>query len=495
MNINNDEEVFEDLLAYWSRIVDNLLVEFNMAQRFNAVARSNDELNDLTAEVRKLDRQGLTAREREKLHQYAIAELPTKFSLLSLSDDKEQLSNTYNIMRRKQELFSRLDKYDMSETFTRVLTFDANGDLVQNGEKSLRDNSIGATLEEVARSNQHYNQFGQDYDVQDLNWSQELLENSCDATLRDKVMENLAQYPRVQHGGPLFYRIMMGLITTTTAEATRMMITRISTMKIRDIQGEDVGKAVSSIRGALQHLETAQAVPNDIRNILIDIFTKTSVPDFNSIFSVLNSQMKIDNTFQLTIERILNLAETNYMDMKERGVWNAPTQVRGLITCWNCNEEGHSAKKCPKPRNEKNVNDNKAKFDQAKGERTSTGRGGGRGGRGRGRNSYSGRGRGGGRSGGPNTEEGKGPIDIMKTPPMRKGMTVMNINGTTHYWCHKCSCWNTNHGTADHPETSSTSTPTTSETTTKVPSTKQTNLGTVSSSFRDTIFQGTRGAN
>ena len=68
MNINNDEEVFEDLLAYWSRIVDNLLVEFNMAQRFNAVARSNDELNDLTAEVRKLDRQGLTAREREKLH-------------------------------------------------------------------------------------------------------------------------------------------------------------------------------------------------------------------------------------------------------------------------------------------------------------------------------------------------------------------------------------------------------------------------------------------
>ena len=25
-------------------------------------------------------------------------------------------------------------------------------------------------------------------------------------------------------------------------------------------------------------------------------------------------------------------------------MWNAPTQVRGLITCWNCNEEGHSAR-------------------------------------------------------------------------------------------------------------------------------------------------------
>ena len=78
----------------------------------------------------------------------------------------------------------------------------------------------------------------------------------------------------------------MGLITTTTAEATQRMVTRITTMKIRDIQGEDVSKAVSTIRGALQHLETAQAVPNDIRNILIDIFSKTLVPEFNSIFTV-----------------------------------------------------------------------------------------------------------------------------------------------------------------------------------------------------------------
>ena len=72
------------------------------------------ELNDLMAQVRKTDRQNLAAREREKLHQYVIAELPTKFSLLSVSDDKEQLSNTYNIMPRKQEFFARLDKFDMA---------------------------------------------------------------------------------------------------------------------------------------------------------------------------------------------------------------------------------------------------------------------------------------------------------------------------------------------------------------------------------------------
>jgi hypothetical protein len=153
-----------------------------------------------------------------------------------------------------------------------------------------------------------------------LTWSQELLENSCDAKLRDKVMEMLVLYPKDQHGGPLYYRILMGLITTTTAEATRTMVTRITTMKIRDIQGEDVSQAVSTIRGALRHLETANAVPNDIHYVLMELFSKTSVSDFNTLFTVLSSQVKIDPTTTMTTERILQLAENNYQDMKERGV-------------------------------------------------------------------------------------------------------------------------------------------------------------------------------
>ena len=275
MNIENDE-VFGALLNYWTLLIEQLM-DKEMAQQipvlppcFNPNACSDAEVNDLMAQVWKTDRQNLTARKREKVHQYAIAELPTKFSLLTVSDDKEQLSNTYNIMRQKQEFFAHLDKFDMAEMFTNILIFDAQGNISQGDEKSLRDNSTGDLIEEVAWSNNYYNKFGQDYDVQDLNWYQELLENSCDAALWDKVMENLALYPQPQHGGPLFYHIMMGLIMTT-AEATGMMVTRITTMKICYFQGEDVSKAVSSIRGALQHLETAQAVCQTISKTLLSI--------------------------------------------------------------------------------------------------------------------------------------------------------------------------------------------------------------------------------
>jgi hypothetical protein len=202
MNIIEEDIIFQEILVYWTRLLNRMAAQ---AQRFNQVARTEDELNDLMAHVLKTNRDALGARDKEKLHQNAIAELPTKFTLLTVSDDKDQLNNAYNIMRRKQEFFARLDKFDMAEPFSDVLTFDNDGNLIQGTVKSLRDNSIGASIEEVARSNQYYNQFGQSYDVQDLNWSQELLENSCDSTLRDKVMENLLLYPRNQHGGPLFY--------------------------------------------------------------------------------------------------------------------------------------------------------------------------------------------------------------------------------------------------------------------------------------------------
>lgn len=205
----------------------------------------------------------------------------------------------------------------------------------------------------------------------------------------------------------------------------------------------------------------------------------------------MNSNLKLGGEHP-TVDRVLSLAESNYHDMKERGIWNAPTQVRGLITCWNCNEEGHSAKECALPKNETNIKQNQDKFNQAKANRRGYSRGGGRGGRGRGRDSSGRSGRSGGRG---SSTSGRGsstnePKDIMKMPPMKKGLTTMNIGGVTHFWCHKCTCWNTDHGTSTHPNDDTTPAVSTTATTAK-----QSNVTSVSGSFRDTMFQGTRSLN
>jgi Zinc knuckle len=480
----------DELLQAWATYIDEELLVNNMAQagRFLNVARTDNELHGLSANVRADQREALDQRTKDKLHQGAIEALPTKFALISLSEDKDKMKNAYNVMMRTQEFFARLDKYDMVGPFVDVLEVTVNPNqrnqrrmnLGQN-RYDMRENALAATEIQVRASNAYYNLYGQNYDVQNLVWSQELLENSCEGDLRDKVMESILQVPVHERGGPLFYRIMMGLITSSTAEATRAMVNRITSLKIRDIAGENIDSAVSTIRAAMQHLTTAHAVPSDIKYLLVDKFSKTSNKEFNDTFTTLRSNWRIgrgnnpnaDN--DTDVEDILEIAQATYHDLLECGEWNAPT-THNFLTCWNCNEEGHAANKCPKPKDENKMKENREKFMKNK---EKDGREGGRGrGRGRGR----GKGRGFGRGGRANKSE-KPKTDEMEIPPTKKGMTTRYIAGQEHFWCHKCQRWNTSHLTANHAAS-------------VAPAPAPAPAATPSvNTFRETIFQGTRGTN
>ena len=61
MNINEEDLLFEEILTYWTRLLDNMAAQMN---RFNAVARTDNQLNDLMAQVLKADRNTLGARDK-----------------------------------------------------------------------------------------------------------------------------------------------------------------------------------------------------------------------------------------------------------------------------------------------------------------------------------------------------------------------------------------------------------------------------------------------
>jgi hypothetical protein len=95
----------------------------------------------------------------------------------------------------------------------------------------------------------------------------------------------------------------------------------------------------------------------------------------------------------------------------------------------------------------------------------------------------------------------------MLTPPLKKGMTVRNIGGTQHFWCHHCHRWNPDHPTATHDKTKTYNyTPVATKTGQQEPSGLQVSPHTTfiqpphamfagaQASFRETIFNGTRGA-
>jgi len=60
------------------------------------------------------------------------------------------------------------------------------------------------------------------------------------------------------------------IITSNMEEAVLTQI--VSTFKITSIQGENINTAFSQLRGAYRHLKSAEKVPHDCTDHLINVF-------------------------------------------------------------------------------------------------------------------------------------------------------------------------------------------------------------------------------
>ena len=161
-----------------SEIVLQVPVQVTMATAWKTTARTVAEVSNLSANVKGQDRAGLTATEREKLHKEAVSALPTKFGMLSMSDDKAQLQNTYNVTMRIHEFHGKLWKFDMQEQFLNVVKPDPSDPAQKLNEMlNVIENYTQLATADVRASNRYYKEYRPDYMLQNLPWSQELLEN------------------------------------------------------------------------------------------------------------------------------------------------------------------------------------------------------------------------------------------------------------------------------------------------------------------------------
>ena len=62
--------------------------------------------------------------------------------------------------------------------------------------------------------------YGQEYDLENLQWSQELLEESCERSLHDKVLEKAHAIPVIELDGPIFFLIMAQTIMSLTEKSS-----------------------------------------------------------------------------------------------------------------------------------------------------------------------------------------------------------------------------------------------------------------------------------
>ena len=283
--------------------------------RFLAVPRTADLIEVTGIEYRKQDRTvthfgtaGALRTHKDKI----VEPIPTKFAL-----DQEALAQvdalgaTYDVQVRIDDYARRMRKYDIDSTFKILClgpTETAPTD--HTPTQDLLSDFESLTEDAVRQSNKLYRLYGDEWDVENAFLAENLLENSCEEDLRLKVQERLDTIPVIERGGPLYFYIMVHKILSMSDDTIRTLTDRITTMNIKESQGEDILKIVTIYRHTLKRLANVHKVPHDMLLKLLDGLQTTSVDEFNATFHHLALGLKTDFTHQshqhVTIEFCLD---------------------------------------------------------------------------------------------------------------------------------------------------------------------------------------------
>ena len=301
--------------------------------RFQATARSDTEITKVQPFIKQSERASLGAKEQTSHRLAAVAPLESPFALPNLlNDDDQLLTQTHDVSMRILSLKKRLERYDMMDVFDILFPIgngtndnsllsekDSAGNDVPVTKSLLTDYST-LTEDAVRHSCLFFQKYGQNYDIENLEWTKELLEASCEPSLRDKTEEKLSQ-ETFHSGGPMYFWHMMQLITSSSEQAAITLIDRLNTMQINTIPGENVLRAVSLLRSAIVRLRLIGKLPTDVRKKVLKVLQTTSVQQFNEIFRIIDITSKFSDATALSVDSILNITEEQFTEMVETKQW------------------------------------------------------------------------------------------------------------------------------------------------------------------------------
>ena len=90
--------------------------------------------------------------------------------------------------------------------------------------------------------------YGQDWDLQNLDWSHEFLHGSCDVDVGNKVQEDLIGISSELECGPLYLYFMMNCIISSSEDAVTALIDKVKEMNIMNFEGENVTMAIGQLK-------------------------------------------------------------------------------------------------------------------------------------------------------------------------------------------------------------------------------------------------------
>jgi hypothetical protein len=382
-------------------------------EEIHVVSTKNTVVDSSTPLFSKSDRMQLSAEKRAELISKACVNVlgSNKLDLQKAEFSIEtELEDTITFGTQMEHIKAQFVQYDFKDVCSIVKVDDSGEAVTDNGKIVTRDlflHYADMTPEEVAKSNRWYREFVDQkqhpWIESNMQMASTFLAKNCSDDLWEEVNASYQQYPEVEQGGPLFLIILMHVLEKNNDTCIRGLVKGVENLRLDQIAGENVGKAARLIEGILKRLHAASSyvtadgtkiyrhIPDDFALKIIKVMQTTSVPDFNAVFKRIELDCVIAEgngesmPKEASITNVLKLAKTHYETLVHTGDWNGvQSQGQSTFACWNCDQDGHNARDCPKPPNQERIKKHREEFRNRRGGRYTRGRG-GRGGRGRGR--------------------------------------------------------------------------------------------------------------
>jgi hypothetical protein len=421
------------------------------------VPRDTSALSSIGLGISKKDRSAIKRKDKKtyfKVRDNAIEGLESKFTQLQSIDEKstlDHLKKVYSVVNRFADLQHQVEQNDMGDVFTipSEFTLDpTSGHYVPSPHAkaiNLFTDSNVVSLITVRRATAYFTRFGTTYHGENILWSGEKILNSCDTSLRDKLVESTRDWPRADVGGPVYLKLLLSLVLSTSEKSLRTLMDKLGKLRITDFPGENVTQAVSFLRGAILILRDNSSTPADLLTLVLRIFKASTCEPFCTYVSSIDTLVELDMK-QYNLDSLLTMLDGKYIDLLGRGEWTSTSPSEGQssafsanvedllrIICFNCGAVGHGVNNCPVARDDTMINLRREIMEsyssRRENPRTSNNNGN--------RRSNSGSGGGG---------------DPLLRPPGKNEPHEKHFDGVKKFWCGKAGCrrW-TDHISSEHP--------------------------------------------
>ena len=293
---------------------------------------------------------------------------------------------------------------------------------------------------------------GDQYDVQNLQWSLQAVHNSLGMTLATSMEKHASEATT----GPALYFQLMQTIQSTTSSALRTVEEELVAMRLSKEPGENVNTFTTKMTDKIRRLEGAGRLPDDLCQIMATCLMDSTVETFRLQFTQIFNECE-RNATRYDYNELIKIATSSYRTSVDRKMWipnksnkekdtlpkalkaELGTLIQSALAkernshqasgqqasqqqkqrkgdCNHCGKPGHWARECPDKQG-----------TQTRNTTNNT-------------------------TGGSNNDSNNttNKTHWYRVKPTGNDPHEKEKNGKKYYWCAKCTRWNPTHLTDDH---------------------------------------------